>query len=86
MQSRRLQINLNQGCTTTYVTVVYLVDLNKRRRYSFDIIWYGCSLRSFGQCMQIITWCIFSITVYAYEKSFTVCFGTLKNNLYFIFT
>ena len=27
MQSWRLQINLNQGCTTTYVTVVYLVEV-----------------------------------------------------------
>ncbi len=31
MQSWRLQINLNQGCTTTYVTVVYLAPIVKNR-------------------------------------------------------
>ena len=38
MQSGRLQINLNQGCTTTYVTVVYLGIRNKRD-LSHDLRW-----------------------------------------------
>ena len=35
MQSWRLQINLNRGCTTTYITVVYLGHNFRRGRLDF---------------------------------------------------